>query len=520
MSTAALRTYLTASRLSARGPIDWDAAPPRFKLYPDAPRILLPPNTLGALLRDLCGVTRMIWMPTIDHQGHRNFGQPKVQYGRSAPSGGALYPLDTYVALGRGELEPALYHYDSAHHCLELLRPGDHRTALLAQIENSPPAPAAVLVFATRFWRNGFKYGEFAYRLQTQEIGVLAAQAATLATALGTTATLHLDFPDNRINALLGFAPNAEAALAICTVGTAEATEAGPTYKDLTTRPLPAPNDPPPPITDRLPATAALHTATTASHPVTASAADLGGDGGALDAGAVDLGGDTAASYAGAADLVAAAAASAAASAAPGGAPTPISDGESLLVPVRSISLPRNVVALSAGIAGRSSPADGFYPTPVAANALSALLQAAADHASTLYCLINRVDGIPSGGYRYHRPAHSLFALDGPFTPAISCHPTVGEAAAVLVPVGDLYGGTAAHGPRWYRIQQAAVGAILQRAALAATVLGLATRIHSGEDPDFGVHLGCRGDRMPLSALLIGVPRRVSTLEQRIGAPL
>ena len=45
---------------------------------------------------------------------------------RTAPSGGALYPLEVYCACQRVDgLDLALYHYDPLRHGLELLRPLD-----------------------------------------------------------------------------------------------------------------------------------------------------------------------------------------------------------------------------------------------------------------------------------------------------------------------------------------------------------------------------------------------------------
>ena len=43
---------------------------------------------------------------------------------RTVPSGGALYPLELYVAARRVDgLDEALYHYDPLRHVLELFEP-------------------------------------------------------------------------------------------------------------------------------------------------------------------------------------------------------------------------------------------------------------------------------------------------------------------------------------------------------------------------------------------------------------
>ncbi|MFI6210474.1 SagB family peptide dehydrogenase [Nocardia brasiliensis] len=463
---AALTTFLDRSRGPARGPIDWNAAPARYKRYPDAARIELPwgdeaaaPSLIGALLLDMCGITRLMWTPVLDHDGVPTPGAFKVQHGRSAPSGGALYPLEAYVAVRSPE--PGLYHYDPAHHCLELLRPGDHRAALAALVSDAPGTlAAAVLVLTARFWRNGFKYGEFGYRLQTQEIGVLAAQATAVAARLGTSVDTRLHFADDQVHELLDLEPRAEAALAMMFVGQDTAATNAPTYRELIAATPAVAAERTLAITEKLPAMAALHA-----------------DPGVLHKDST---------------------------------PYPMAVGHKL-------PLPRVRVAVEAGIAGRSSPADGFRPRAIELIRLAGLIGAVADgwagfgRGAALYCLVARVDGIAPGMYRYHPGQHILVEITSGITDSIRCHPIVGEAAAVLLPVGDLHAGTGAH---WYRTVQADAGVILQRGALAAATLGLAARIYSGETPDFTADLA--GTRSALAALLIGVPRAVSTLEQRI----
>ncbi|WP_433575542.1 SagB family peptide dehydrogenase [Nocardia brasiliensis] len=462
----ALTTFLDRSRSPARGPIDWNAAPARYKRYPDAARVELPwdaeataTSLIGALLLDMCGITRLMWTPVLDHDGVPTPGAFKIQHGRSAPSGGALYPLEAYVAVRSPE--PGLYHYDPAHHCLELVRPGDHRAALAAQVSEAPgPLAAAVLVLTARFWRNGFKYGEFGYRLQTQEIGVLAAQATAVATRLGSTVDTRLRFADDQVHELLDLDPRAEAALAMMFVDQDPAAANAPTYRELIAVVPAVAAERSPAITDRLPAVAALHT-----------------NSGVLPEDS---------------------------------APYPMEDGPEL-------SLPQVRVAVGAGIAGRSSPADGFRPHAIESTRLAGLIGAVADgwagfgRGAALYCLVARVDGIAPGLYRFHPAHHALVEITSGIADSIRCHPIVGEAAAVLLPVGDLHAGTGAH---WYRTVQADAGVVLQRGALAAAALGLAARIYSGETPDFTAALP--GTRTALAALLIGVPRAVSTLEHRV----
>lgn len=53
---------------------------------------------------------------------------------RAAPSAGALYPIETYLAVHRvSDLRSGVYHYGVADHTLALLREGDVRGAAVRQ---------------------------------------------------------------------------------------------------------------------------------------------------------------------------------------------------------------------------------------------------------------------------------------------------------------------------------------------------------------------------------------------------
>ncbi|WP_030455319.1 hypothetical protein [Herbidospora cretacea] len=149
--------------MADRGPLDirWDLAPLRHKRHPSAEWVE-PRHPLGALLRGMLGITRVIWR-------HTDAG-PMAIPGRPAPSGGGLYPIEAYVGGPDG-----LFHYDPVHEVLEVLRTGDH-------------GPARICLTAV-FWRSMFKYGDYAYRLICQEIGVLRTQAEVVAATLGMTVT-------------------------------------------------------------------------------------------------------------------------------------------------------------------------------------------------------------------------------------------------------------------------------------------------------------------------------------------
>jgi SagB-type dehydrogenase family enzyme len=466
----ATHRYLRALQHHKPDPVNWRAAPAPYKCYPPAGRVILPwtpalgpqpadPQLalLGTLLRHLLGL-RTTWVHPTTDTGMPTGTPPAVLVKRSAPSGGGLYPLEAYLATNAGPgRAAALHHYDAAHHCLDLLRAGDHRAALVGLLAAPPPAlPDLVLVLTAVFWRNGFKYGDFAYRLQCQETGVLTAQAFALAETLDLTATVHLNFADHHAQTLLGLDPTREGPLAILTFTTAQIlsadTQHHPSYADLIARPAIHASDPLPGVAELLPHLTALHTAA-ARCPSGPPEQDP----------------------------------------APPGPPEPHDE--------RTVHLPPGSRArLADGIPARASALTGYLPTALDLDSLATVLAATAtgypsDLPSTPrgpisvipYVLVQRVAGITPGAYRYQPDTHTLIPVGDPHTVAAviqgplqpNTRHALPEAAAVLLPVGDPLAGVHQLADRWYRIQQIEAGLMVHRATLAATAHGLAARIHS-----------------------------------------
>ena len=211
-----INSYLDAVRGLRPPPVDWSRAPATYKTYPGAARTGPVTGSLGSLLRDLSGVVRQVW-------SHASDGAPSLAATRSVPSGGALYPIEAYVAGAS-----ALGHYAPAHHVLETVREGDHRAAVNAALAEPLDDPAGTYLLLTAvFWRSGFKYGDFSYRLQCQEVGALLAQAGAVAERDGTVVQTHLRFDDRALTRLLGLDPEAEGPLAVLSLPQVPASEIG-----------------------------------------------------------------------------------------------------------------------------------------------------------------------------------------------------------------------------------------------------------------------------------------------------
>ena len=127
--------------------------------------------------------------------------------GRTAPSAGALYPLEIHVVVGDVTgLEPAVYRYVPAGHRLERLATGDRRSALagaaLGQgwLEKAP----VTVAFSAVYGRITGKYGERGVRYAHFEVGHAAQNLLLQASALGLGAVVVGAFDDGRVREVLG----------------------------------------------------------------------------------------------------------------------------------------------------------------------------------------------------------------------------------------------------------------------------------------------------------------------------
>src|SRR5262249_36839209 len=113
------------------------------------------------------------------------------------------------------------YHYDPAHHALDLLSSGNFTHTLLDALAQPPETlPVYTLLFSSLFWKDGFKYQEFSYRLQCLDVGCLLAQAQVVAEHYRLWSRLHFQFLDFQIKQLLGLNPLEESIYAVLTLET------------------------------------------------------------------------------------------------------------------------------------------------------------------------------------------------------------------------------------------------------------------------------------------------------------
>ena len=375
---------------------------------------------------------------------------PNLTYDlRAAPSAGALFPCELYLCLrGVEGLPDGVYHYAPDDHSLSRLRQGDFLPHLQAATGDHPALADADLVFAISaiWWRCAWKYRDRAYRYCLHDAGHLAGNLLLAGHAFGYRPAVVYDFVDEEVNRLLGLDAQREAALVLvaCCLG----------------KPAPArPSSLPP-----LPAIAPDYQPLSAredTYPLI------------LDAHA--------------ATCLAEAKVLAAAQARGPAEPVPLADGEGQ----RSFPLPDPAAAsspqpLSETIARRRS-SRGFARQAISAEALSTLLTATvASYPSDLpvplpldiALIVNDVEGMPSGAYRYDAARHRLIQIREGNLRAWAAYLSLeqqlcGDAAVTLFCLADLERLVARGGERAYRRAHIEAGLRGEFVYLASRALGL-----------------------------------------------
>jgi SagB-type dehydrogenase family enzyme len=129
---------------------------------------------------------------------------------RTAPSAGALYPLEIYLVVGQVQDLPAgVYHYKPAKHGLQKRQTGDWRRLLAkaALHQDWLAEAAAVVVLAADFQRTMGKYAERGERYVHIEVGHAAQNLFLQAGALKLSTVVVGAFMDEEVAAVLGLPP-------------------------------------------------------------------------------------------------------------------------------------------------------------------------------------------------------------------------------------------------------------------------------------------------------------------------
>ncbi|MGH3822738.1 MAG: SagB family peptide dehydrogenase [Pseudonocardiaceae bacterium] len=471
--------------------VDWDNPPSLFKLYRGCPKVPLdgPVDdhtksalgqcplgqfSLGQFLRDVYGLTRQRWTAPgeVSPRGRRRVAarsKPSASTTlRPVPAGGARYPCELYLLAGPDQPLPAgVFHYDPAHHCLDVLR-------------DTAPESGLSLLITVAFWKNVFKYGEFSYRLHSLDAGVVLGQSLAVASRHALDPMVHFQFSDAVLDRLLGLDPAYESVYAVITLTQAPATDIDPAPAGAEGL-LGQPATPHPQSIGSYPLPTKLHEV--AMH----------------QGGGPWPKGDT---------------------------PCPVlaEAPES----IRSVPLPAASLDLLKGLDRRRSSKGHFRPGPLSRHQLSALLSASmrgyasdlGDDESVirhtmLFGVIHNVEGIDSGVYYYDPARHALEQVRAGEvraelqTAITSLMFNLFQINLCFFPVAYYEPRLAAYGDRWYRVQNMEAGIIVQRLYLAAAALGLGCQTQLGFHVDAVNELLGLGES-PLTSLIqvLIAPRR------------
>ncbi|WP_416903301.1 hypothetical protein [Micromonospora echinospora] len=452
---------------------------------------------------------------------------------RAVPSGGAFHPAELYVVwAGTADLPPGVYHHDAAHHTLELLRPGDPAAALDHLLGAAASEPRHALVVACRVVKNAGKYRAFGYQLAMMDSGVLLGQLAGSPLA----GRVHLAFDPRVGEALLGLDGDLETVVAVvelpaARLGNIPAAAPGPAAAALSSST---------PLSTSTPLSAAAPLSTSTPLPAAAPPAPSGLDGDRRNL----VEADPAVT---ALHRAIRAGAGPAPRVAPVDAPAPPTDPApaptagppvapptatgpppvtSLPSPTGSppVALPSPAVPSRAATAHRASAND--LAPGLTLGQLAGILAYAGGHRAAgalaaltghprhpaLWCLVDRVDGLAPGAYRYDRERHLLWpssAHDGaPDRLADRLNAGMSRAGASLFVVAGGDHPVDRLDPVDLRDLYLRTGVAVQLAALAAGTVGAATRPMGGFDAVAATaRLGLPAGAVPLLHLLVGAPR-------------
>jgi SagB-type dehydrogenase family enzyme len=213
--------------------LDWTSKLETYKRYPSAPKVQLEPpeEERGAPLWGVMRRRRSVRHFTDETVTKSELSQllwaaqgvtnPESGF-RTAPSAGALYPVETYLMVNLVEhVDPGVYHYAVDRHELEQLRAGDFRIRVAQSALDQEMAyhASVVFVWTAIFARSKWKYKQRAYRYIYLDVGHIAQNVALAAVALNLGSCQVGALYDDEVNALLDIDGTEECVVYMTVVG-------------------------------------------------------------------------------------------------------------------------------------------------------------------------------------------------------------------------------------------------------------------------------------------------------------
>ena len=152
---------------------------------------------------ELHELSQLLWAAQGITQGQAGF--------RTAPSAGATYPLEVYIAAGSvNDLPPGLYKYKAQGHELTELAKGDFRSALhdAALRQRCVKDAPVVIIIAAVYERTIARYGERGIRYVNMEAGHSAQNVCLQAVSLRLGSVVVGAFNDESVKRALSLPQN------------------------------------------------------------------------------------------------------------------------------------------------------------------------------------------------------------------------------------------------------------------------------------------------------------------------
>jgi len=143
-------------------------------------------------------------------------------YLRTAPSAGALYPIETYIAVAHvKDIKPGIFHFDVAGFQLERISLGnpmnDIADACLGQAFMKQAS--VIFIFSAVIRRTLSKYGNRGMRYIFMDVGHIAENLLLATEAMGFKACPVAAFFDDEMNQILGIQDQEETVVYLVPVG-------------------------------------------------------------------------------------------------------------------------------------------------------------------------------------------------------------------------------------------------------------------------------------------------------------
>ena len=130
---------------------------------------------------------------------------------RTAPSAGALYPLEVHLAAGNIiDVDSGIYRYDPHGHEIVLTIPGDRRPELYQAglSQGSIRSAPVVMIFCAVFERVTGSYGKRGIQYVYMEVGHAIQNACLQAISLGLGSVVIGAFNDNEVKQIMKLEPD------------------------------------------------------------------------------------------------------------------------------------------------------------------------------------------------------------------------------------------------------------------------------------------------------------------------